>query len=91
MAVLKNYVGELIDSRGLGVIRQPFHFPRNSTLGEFLSHGPNIQGYFDHELWIPYTDAVRRLLQEPASRKWLDQDVENFLDLEKLLRSVAAE
>jgi hypothetical protein len=89
--VLKNHVGEFIDSRGFRVIHQPFHLPRNSTLGEFLSHGPNIQGNFDHESWLTYKDAVRRLLNEPASREWLDQDMENFLDWDKLERSVAAE
>jgi hypothetical protein len=37
---------------------------------------------------MPYSYAARRLYQEPASREWLDQDVELFLDRAELMGNV---
>ncbi|KAH8753217.1 hypothetical protein BGZ57DRAFT_912027 [Hyaloscypha finlandica] len=80
--------GVFIGSQELIQRYDPSHSLRNPTLGEFLLEGPPIRGNFDHDLWIPYTHAVKELLLDPGSRDWLDEDLETFLDRVELMGSV---
>jgi hypothetical protein len=79
---------EFLSTQDLELIYDHRRPPRQSTLSEFLLNGPEVRGNFDDRLWMPYSYAVRRLYLEPASRDWLDQDVEHFLDGAELMGSV---
>ncbi|KAH8751857.1 hypothetical protein F5882DRAFT_62035 [Hyaloscypha sp. PMI_1271] len=78
---------DFLHSQELKIIHNPLRAPRNSTLCKFLLDGPSVHGHFEDMLWMPYSHAVRRLLLDPESRSWLEQDVDIFLDAADLMNT----
>jgi hypothetical protein len=52
---------------------------QHSTLRNWLMNGPSFHDNFHDPGWTQYKSDARRLLSDSASRRWLDQPINNLL------------